>query len=114
MKSGEISSGAGLETALLERFFARDPSMVFRRIADECILVPIGRSVTDVESIYTLNAVGARIWELIDGKRRVETIRDLIVAEFEVSHREAEEDLLILLEQLGEIGAVREVRLDGP
>ena len=87
--------------------------MVFRRIADEYILVPIRKNVGDVESLFTLNPMGAQIWELIDGRRRVEEIRDLIVGEFDVSREEAEEDLLVLLEQLGEIGAVCEVGVDG-
>ncbi len=34
-----------------------------------------------VECLYTLNEAGARIWELIDGTRRVEEIRDLIVSD---------------------------------
>ena len=83
--------------------------MVFRRIADECILVPIRKNVGNVESIYMLNEVGAQIWELIDGKRQVEEIRDLIVEEFDVSQGEAEEDLLTLLQQFNEIGAINEV-----
>ena len=99
---------------MLDKSFSRDPSMVFRKIADECILVPIRKNVGDVESIFTLNPVGAQIWELIDGQRRVEEIRDLIVREFDVSREEAEEDLLVLLQQLGDIGAIYEVGIDGP
>lgn len=97
---------------MTNKLFSRDPSMVFRRIADEIILVPIRRNVGDVECIYTLNEVGARIWALIDGTRRVEEIRDRIVGEFEVSQGEAEEDLLRVLEQFDEIGAINEVPTD--
>ena len=113
MKSGEKSPDAVADAALLEQRFVRDPSMVFRRIADETILVPIRRKVGDVESLYTLNEVGARIWELIDGVRPVEQIRDLIVSEFEVSQGEAERDLLTLFRQFREIGAISEAAADG-
>ena len=98
---------------MLDTLFARDPSMVFRRIADECILVPIRKNVGDVESLYTLNDVGAQVWELIDGERRVKEIRDQIVATFEVSPAEAEDDLITLLQQLDEIGAIQEMPVDG-
>ena len=64
----------------LERLFQKHSSIVSRRIADEVILVPIRRRLGEVECLYTLNEVGARIWELIDGTRRVEEIRDLIVS----------------------------------
>ena len=93
----------------LEKRFARDPSIVSRKIADEFILVPIRQKAGDVESIYTLNDVAARIWELVDGEKRVKEIRDMIVEEFEVSREEAEADLLEFLQQLEQVAAVRSV-----
>ena len=65
----------------LERLFQRDSSIVSRKIADEVILVPIRRRIGEVECLYTLNEAGARIWELIDGTRRFEEFRDLIVSD---------------------------------
>ena len=56
-----------------------------------------------------MNAVGARIWDLIDGQRSLMAMRDAIVEEFEVSEMEAQEDLLMLIEQLKEIRAIQEV-----
>jgi hypothetical protein len=60
----------------LERCYEKDPSIVHRNIAGETILVPIRSHVADLESIYTLDEVAARIWELIDGQRKVGEIRD--------------------------------------
>ena len=91
----------------LERRYEKDPSIVHRNIAGEVILVPIRQHVADLESIYTLDEVGARIWELIDGQRRVEEIRDAIVEEYEVSADVAEADLIEFIQQLEEIGGVR-------
>jgi len=93
----------------LERRYEKDPNMVYRMIADEFILVPIRQHVADLESIYTLDEVGARIWELIDGQRTVKEIRDLIVEEYEVSPDVAEADLVEFIQQLEAIGGVREV-----
>jgi len=93
----------------LELIFQKDPSIVSRRIADEMILVPIRRKVEEVECLYTLNEVGARIWDLLDGQRSLKAVRDALVAEFDVSEREAEEDLLTLIEQLQQIGVIQEV-----
>ena len=93
----------------LERCYEKDPSIVHRNIAGEEILVPIRSHVADLESIYTLDEVGARIWELIDGQRRVEEIRDAIVEEYEVSPDVAEADLVDFIQQLEAIGGVRRV-----
>jgi hypothetical protein len=95
--------------AYREKRFVKDPSVVSRKIADEFILVPIRQKASDVDSIYTMNEVAGRIWELIDGEKRVEEVRDVIVEEFEVSLEEAEADLVDLLQQLEKVGAVKPV-----
>jgi len=93
----------------LNGIFQKDSSMVSRRIADEVILVPIRHKVGEIDCLYALNEVGARIWDLIDGGRSLQELRDAIVEEFAVSETEAQEDLTELIEQLKEIGAVQEV-----
>jgi hypothetical protein len=92
----------------LEKRFAKDPSIVPRKIRSAFILVPIRQKASDVESIYTLNDSAARAWELIDGERQVYEIRDAIVEEFEVGPEEAETDLVELLQQMESVGAIRE------
>ena len=59
----------------LERCYQKDQAVVSRKIADEVILVPIRKNVGDLESIYNLDEVGARIWELIDGKKKIKEIK---------------------------------------
>ena len=92
----------------LDKVYTKSDSIVSRKIADEFILVPIRQNVGDLESIYTLNETGARIWELIDGKKKVNDIKDMIVDEFEVTPEEAEKDILEHLGQLEEIKAIIE------
>ena len=92
----------------LEKIYSKSDSIVFRKIADEFILVPIRQNVGDLESIYTLNETGARIWELIDGKKKVNDIKDMIVDEFEVTPEEVEKDIIEHLMQLEEIKAIVE------
>jgi len=93
--------------AYLERRFTKDPSMVFRKVAEEFILVPIRQKASEVESIYTMNDVASRIWELIDGKKNLKDIKEIIIREFEVSPEEAEKDIIDFSKQLEKIGAVR-------
>ena len=92
---------------LMNRVYKKINSIVFRKVADEFILVPIRHNVGDLESIYTLNAVAARIWELINGERTIREIKEKIVEEFEVSPEEAEKDLQEYLQQLVNIEAIR-------
>jgi hypothetical protein len=89
--------------------FAKSESIVSRAIAGEVILVPIRKTAAEVDGVYTLNEVAARIWELLDGERTVEDIRGCIVDEFDVSAADAERDLVEFLMQLQKVGAVKEV-----
>jgi hypothetical protein len=81
--------------------------MVFRKIEDECLLVPIRNNYAELDGIFVLNEVGQRIWELLDGQRAVMDIRDIIVEEFEVEPQEALEDIVAFFGQLQEIGGVK-------
>ncbi|MDO9576302.1 MAG: PqqD family protein [Candidatus Cloacimonadales bacterium] len=90
----------------LDKVYTKSDSIVSRKIADEFILVPIRQNVGDLESIYTLNETAARIWELIDGKMKVEEIKEKIVEEFEVTPEEAEKDIMEHLQQLESIKAI--------
>lgn len=82
--------------------------MVFRKIGDECILVPVRQGAGDLESIYTLNETAARIWEMLDGPAKGIDIRDRILEEFDVTPQEAEEDLVFYLQELAHINAIVE------
>jgi len=96
------------DTPMPKALYEKHPDFVARRIADEVVLVPISRKVGEIDSLYVLNEVGARIWELIDG-RSLKELRDAIVEQFEVSESTAQDDLTVLIEQLKEIGAIQEV-----
>jgi CTP synthase (UTP-ammonia lyase) len=95
---------------LFEKVYKKSDSIVSRKIADEFLLVPIKQNVGDLESIYTLNEVATRVWELIDGKKKVKEIQDKIVEEFEVTPQEAEKDLANLVKQLLAVGAITKVQ----
>lgn len=93
----------------LDTRFQKDPSMVHRDILGESILVPVRQNVGDLDSIYSLNETASRAWALIDGEHTLLEISDRITSEFEVDRDQAQQDLVELIVQLEEIGAVRKV-----
>lgn len=97
----------------MDKVYSKNPDVVFRKIADECILVPIKNRVGDMECIYTLSEVAARIWELIDGRKSSSEISRDILNEYDVSPENAERDLRELFMQLEDAGSIRETN-DGP
>ena len=51
---------------------------------------------------YGLDAVGARIWSLIQEPRTVNEIRNILLEEYEVEPERCERDLLVLLQRLAD------------
>lgn len=58
---------------------------------------------------YGLDAVGARIWNLIQEPRTVNEIRDVLLREYDVETERCERDLLAILQNLAAAGLI-EVR----
>jgi len=69
---------------MMDTVYSKNPEIVFRRIADEFILVPIRQKAVDLKSIYTLNETAAFIWELIDGKLSIPQISNRVSETFDV------------------------------
>jgi hypothetical protein len=84
----------------------KNPNVVSRVIADETVLLPIYRTSKEINCIYTLNKSASRIWELIDGKRRLDGIRGRIAEEFAVTEAHLQKELGKVLSELLEIKAV--------
>jgi len=60
---------------------------------------------------YGLNAVGARIWDLIRQPQTVQQVLDRLLAEYDVQSDRCEADLMALLQELEAEGLV-EIRND--
>ena len=92
----------------LNKVYRVSDRVAARKIVDELLLVPLRDSVAETESLYSLNEVGARIYDLVDGKRAVRDIIAAIVDEFEVSADQAQDDVTQFLEQLLSIQSIEE------
>lgn len=84
----------------------RNPDFISRTVAGELILVPIAREAADLESVFTLNEVGARIWELLDECADAQAVAAKLAEEFEVDGATALADVEELIAQLRDLNAV--------
>lgn len=55
---------------------------------------------------YGLNAVGARIWSLVQAPMTVNDLRDALLQEYDVGPERCERELLTLLEELAAQGLI--------
>ena len=79
--------------------YQKNSPTISKTIGDELILLRVKDNVGDLEKVYIVKGTGRRIWELIDGKRSVGEIKRLLIREFKVTPREAEDDLVLFLNQ---------------
>ena len=65
-------------------------------------------AILDIQSgmYYGLNAVGARIWQLIQEPRSVNEVLDTVLGEYDVEPDRCERDLLALLQELAAKGLI--------
>ena len=66
----------------------------------------VSAGATDLDAIFTLNEVGALIWERVDGTATVAEIAAAVAAEFQVSEPEALADTRDFLTALAAEGLV--------
>jgi hypothetical protein len=89
--------------------YRRSPDVIGRQVLDETLLVPIRGGLADLHRIFALNATAAQIWAQLDGERDLATVRDGLVARFEVEEAQAEADIAEFVAQLSAAGLIVEV-----
>jgi hypothetical protein len=63
---------------------------------------------------YGLDAVGARVWQIIQTPTAVSDVRRTIVSEYDVEPERCEADLLALLQKMADAGLVEVRSADAP
>jgi coenzyme PQQ biosynthesis protein PqqD len=84
----------------MDTIFKKGENVVFRKIQDEYILVPIVASAAEVESIFNLNETGAAVWERIDGIRKLSDIIEDIKSEYESEGKDVEDDVMAFVSEM--------------
>ncbi len=96
-----------MQMNILDTCFTKEKDLVTRDVAGEKIIVPIKGHVGDLEGVYTLNEVGAMVWQLIDGRTSVRQLAEAVRNEYDVEDAEAEKDVLDFLRSLEDAGLIR-------
>jgi len=86
--------------------FTRNPDFVYRKIADEVILVPVYKGTADLRALYTLNELGAFLWEQLETPHTLDELKQIITAEYAADEQVVQSDLGQFMQELIEIGAV--------
>ncbi len=79
----------------METVVGKNKKSASRIIDGEAVIV-----LPEIGEIKVLNAVGSRIWDLLDGHRTVAEIAGTIHQEFEVAAEQAQQDVIEFIGEL--------------
>lgn len=82
-------------TAGLNETFVASPDQLSCELSGEAVILNLGTGI-----YYGLNAVGARVWQLLQKPRTVGEVRDVLLSEFDVDKDCCERDLQELMSDL--------------
>jgi Coenzyme PQQ synthesis protein D (PqqD) len=84
----------------------RSREVVSRVVADEAIVVPIRRGAADMDSIFTFNEAGTKLWAMIEANRSASELAAHLEAEYGLSAEKAAADTEQFLADLISAGLV--------
>lgn len=80
--------------------------VVYRCVAGEHILIPVGGASLGKNGMFILSEVGGLIWKGISDGKNLEQIVQQILDEYDVDEKTAREDADALIERLQKAGLV--------
>lgn len=80
--------------------------LIKREIAGETILVPVGKTVYELNGLFALNSLGAFIWDRLPEAESGEELLRAVLEEYEVDEATARADVSEFLAKLREMGII--------
>lgn len=80
---------------------------VMRQIMDEYVIVPVGKNAMKFNGIVSTNITGAYLWEKLRSDSTEDELTDSLTEEFDVSDKDAREDVKLFLSELRSHGILR-------
>lgn len=79
-----------------EKYKICSDRIIWRRIDSETMILDLEKDI-----YYSLNDVGARIWELLDKGTSIKRINEIICEEYDVDDSTASKDIAKIIEKFG-------------
>jgi hypothetical protein len=80
--------------------------VVSRVVADEALVVPIRGGAGDLDSIYTFNDSGTKLWTLIESGQSAEVLAQYLQEAYGITADKAKADAADFLAELAEEGLI--------
>ena len=75
---------------------------MLRNVADNYIVVPVGKASLEFKGLINLNGVGAFIWECLEKETTMEEVIDKVIKEYNIDNELATQDVNNFINKLVE------------
>ena len=75
---------------------------MLRNVADNYIVVPVGKASLEFKGLINLNGVGAFIWECLEKETTIEEVIDKVIKEYNIDNELATQDVNNFINKLVE------------
>jgi hypothetical protein len=93
----------------LDTVFQKRGEVIVRCIAGEILLIPIRNQLADMQKIFSMNSTAEFIWNQLDGKQNLSSIKDRVMLNFAVGEEIAVSDIKEYICQLRDANIIEEV-----
>lgn len=83
-----------------EVFYKAKEDFVHRKVAESDVLISVGANVANFNGYITLNPTASLLWDALATPQTVDTLTQMLIAEFDVSDEVAKTDVENFLEML--------------
>ena len=84
--------------------YRQHPDVVTRKLGDDSILVPVQKSIGDLDSVYSLDEVASFLWQLLKEPKTTEELVGAMCSEYAVEESDARADVDEFLGDLSQAG----------
>jgi hypothetical protein len=84
------------------------PNVVSRVVADEALVVPIRGGAGDLDSIYTFNDAGTKLWMMIEKGQSAAELAEYLQTSYGITPVQAKLDAENFLAELSEEGLIEQ------
>jgi len=92
------------------QLFKKKNGFVEKAVGNEIVIVPLVGKVAQMEKVFSLNEIGAFIYNCLNTKKTTDELLSLILNEFEIDRETALNDLELFISKAVKIGIVEELK----
>lgn len=75
---------------------------MLRSVADNYVVVPVGKASLEFKGLINLNHVGAFIWKCLETETTIEEVIEKVAKEYEIDNELATRDVTLFINKLQE------------